>query len=172
MEENIKKIIWTLDEELIKNGKTYLTLAQANKCLMRSGIFTVNDIAENAFKKILEKGKIPNAEQTEKKPRQWLIFHSNDKVKKKIDKKESVQKKTERITTPNQITHNIPYRNTVDIQGGCVSTAGFSMAAIGIGTFLSFTGIGAIIGVPIILAAIILPFKNIGNTMIQGPCPY
>ncbi len=41
-----------------------------------------------------------------------------------------------------------------------------------IGILLCFTGIGAIIGVPLILASIVLPFVNLGNASIVGNCPY
>ncbi len=165
MEEKIEEIIKTLDQELIETGKNYLTLAQANKSLNINDIFTLKEIEEKTFKKLLEQGKIPNAIQTDTKPRQWRIFPSNDSVKNKIKKTRSTKKSA-------QSNNNFELRNTFDVKGGCASSSGTSAIGIVIGIILCFTGIGAIIGVPLIIAAIILPFLNIGNSMIQGFCPY
>ena len=40
------------------------------------------------------------------------------------------------------------------------------------GAALCLTGIGAIIGIPLIIAAIVSPFFSIGSYTLQGPCPY
>ncbi|MBP1711779.1 MAG: hypothetical protein H6Q49_1981 [Deltaproteobacteria bacterium] len=45
---------------------------------------------------------------------------------------------------------------------------GFILIVIGV--LVSFTGIGLIIGIPLILCGIAYPF--IGRSLIKGPCPY
>lgn len=48
------------------------------------------------------------------------------------------------------------------------TAAGFMLMVIGV--LVSFTGIGLIIGLPLILAGIAYPF--IARHIIRGPCPY
>lgn len=61
---------------------------------------------------------------------------------------------------------------TNEIKNGCLNGTFAGFAAIGIGSLLCFTGIGAIIGIPLIIAGIIFPFLNIGNSTLVGNCPY
>ncbi len=61
---------------------------------------------------------------------------------------------------------------TNEIKSGCFSGVFAGGAAIGFGSLLCFTGIGAILGVPLIIVGIIYPFYNMGNSSLIGNCPY
>jgi len=64
------------------------------------------------------------------------------------------------------------HSNTQEIKNGCwTGWVGFSFA-LTVGTVLCFTGIGAIFGVPLIIAGFIFPFINLGNSTLIGSCPY
>ncbi len=62
-------------------------------------------------------------------------------------------------------------RQPNEIKNGCVNGTFTEFAAIVVGSLICFTGIGAIIGIPIIIAGIIFPFLNIGNSTLVGNCP-
>lgn len=57
---------------------------------------------------------------------------------------------------------------------GCMGGLAGSGCLLVLGGLLSATGIGAIIGVPMILAGLLLPFIGpiLGFNSIKGPCPY
>jgi hypothetical protein len=76
-----EKIIFALDEELEILGKSYFALGQANKILVEKGVFNNDDIETKQLKRILEEGRIPNSIQTNHKPRQWRISHSETKTR-------------------------------------------------------------------------------------------
>lgn len=58
--------------------------------------------------------------------------------------------------------------------GGFTDAAGVGIGCmIPIGVALCLTGIGAIIGVPLIIAGLIMPFQGLQRRkMLQGPCPW
>ena len=53
---------------------------------------------------------------------------------------------------------------------GCLTGPMTGFILIVIGAMVSFTGIGLIMGIPLILIGIAYPF--IGRSLIKGPCPY
>ena len=53
---------------------------------------------------------------------------------------------------------------------GCLTGPMVGFILIVIGVMVSFTGIGLIIGIPLILIGIAYPL--IGRSLIKGPCPY
>ncbi len=57
---------------------------------------------------------------------------------------------------------------------GCLSGWVFGVFLIIAGVALTFTGIGAVIGVPLILIGLVLPFiaPFVGLNAVRGPCPY
>jgi hypothetical protein len=57
---------------------------------------------------------------------------------------------------------------------GCAFGWTFGLVLIVLGLILTFTGIGAIIGVPMIIVGVVLPFVGpfLGLANIKGPCPY
>jgi len=61
---------------------------------------------------------------------------------------------------------------TTEIQNGCFFNLVIGAGVIMIGGLLSLTGIGAIIGIPLIIGGILYPIINIGSTSIIGSCPY
>lgn len=81
--KSILQIVNALDKELINENKRFLTLNQANKILYTRGLISKDEKSTQAFKKLLEGNKIPNASQTKEKPKQWRIFLS-EKGKKKL----------------------------------------------------------------------------------------
>jgi hypothetical protein len=57
---------------------------------------------------------------------------------------------------------------------GCLVGSGASGCLIVAGGLLCLTGMGAIIGIPLILAGLLTPFLGpvLALTTIKGPCPY
>lgn len=80
----IDEIIKALDFKLLKSGKPYLTLGQANKELVDKRLMSVSERSNNELKKLLEKGLIPNSSQTQNKPKQWRFFLSEEGKNRKI----------------------------------------------------------------------------------------
>jgi len=65
------------------------------------------------------------------------------------------------------------YSSTKEINNGCFSVFAVISIALTIGTLLCLTGIGAILGIPIIIAGFIFPFTKSGNSpTLKGKCPY
>jgi DNA-directed RNA polymerase subunit RPC12/RpoP len=62
--------------------------------------------------------------------------------------------------------------NTKEIQTGCLFGSFGAGVIFIIGMLLTATGIGAIIGIPLMIVGIIFPFVNIGNSTLIGSCPY
>jgi len=77
---NIAKINETLDEEIEKTGKNYLTPPEANKILEGKKLLN-NSIAHPGLplRRLLRQGKIPHAYQIGGKGSKWRIPHSNPK---------------------------------------------------------------------------------------------
>lgn len=73
---SVQDIINALDDEIIFQKKSFLSLAQANKILLNRGIFQESDISNKTLKRLLEEQKIPNAHQTLHEPKQWRIVLS------------------------------------------------------------------------------------------------
>ncbi|MFZ4400579.1 MAG: hypothetical protein ACOYO1_11135 [Bacteroidales bacterium] len=173
MDIKIENIIKALDQELVITGKPFLTLAHATKLLYANKILTQKDINENKLKKLLIQDKIPNASQTDHKPKQWRIFPSKLIV---TDNVKSINKRkieAEVISNPIPISnYNRNIIKTVEVEKGYSASKGTAYVFLIIGIVLCFTGIGALIGIPLILAGIALPFLNIGNSKIKGKCPY
>lgn len=63
---------------------------------------------------------------------------------------------------------------TVGVASGCLAGLGCGIWLIFFGIILSATGIGAIIGIPMILIGILMPVLApiMGLTAIKGKCPY
>ncbi len=63
---------------------------------------------------------------------------------------------------------------TIGVASGCLVGLGCGIWFIILGIILSFTGIGAIIGIPMIIIGILMPFVGpiMGLTAIKGKCPY
>lgn len=76
-------IIEAIDKYLLKKGKNYMNLGQANKLLFDNGLITEIEKKKGYLKNLLENGEIKNAKQTETSPKQWRIFISVDKLKQK-----------------------------------------------------------------------------------------
>jgi hypothetical protein len=69
----LNKIISAFDDEIIKTGKSYLTLQNANKILSSNQLMTDEEINNQELKRILNKDLIPHAYQTKNTPKQWRI---------------------------------------------------------------------------------------------------
>jgi len=71
-----------------------------------------------------------------------------------------------------QNTRNEPKGESVAL--GCLSGWGLAIILITIGGLLCLTGIGAILGIPMIIAGLLSPFAGalLGLSSIKGPCPY
>ncbi len=81
----IHAIIATLDNELEKHGKTFLTPVEANIILEQAGL--LSDYTEERgrpLRKLLKAGKIPHAYKVAGKTSQWVIPHSS--VRRALDK--------------------------------------------------------------------------------------
>jgi hypothetical protein len=88
-------LIKAIDKELIETNKNYLTLGQANKMLYEKGHITEFEKQNGFLKKLLENKEIKNSEQTESAPKQWRIFLSDKRLKrKKIIPKKKEPKET------------------------------------------------------------------------------
>lgn len=105
----VAEIIHLIDEELIKSGKHYLLLGQANNLLEKKGVLSSYEKSNKTLKKLLEEKKITHAYQTNTVPKQWRIPLSN-KGKRKVETKQKKQennstkkkqKSSERISCPN-----------------------------------------------------------------------
>ena len=79
----VESLIDTIEIELLKKGKNYFTLGQANNLLFEKGKITKEEKKEGYLKLLLVNNQIKNAQQTETKPRQWRIFLSQEKVQKR-----------------------------------------------------------------------------------------
>jgi hypothetical protein len=64
--------------------------------------------------------------------------------------------------------YTIPAEKKESIAGN-IAVSVFSLI---FGSFLCLTGIGAIIGAPLIIASFVLPFSRIGAIELNGECPY
>lgn len=115
--KKVDLIIQVLQEELINKKKSYFSLAQATKILKGNGILTPEEISNGFLKNALEKGLIPQATKTSKKPRQWRIhkdknYIPNKQVKNslKIETKESEkargQKKAKALINTERVDKN------------------------------------------------------------------
>lgn len=91
----IEEIIRTIDIELIKQNKNYLTLGQAHKMLFEKGIISEIEKKNGYLKGLLENKNINHARRTESSPRQWRIFSSNKNWKKKTS---SIKQTSDRIS--------------------------------------------------------------------------
>jgi hypothetical protein len=76
-------LIETIEIELLKKGKNYFTLTQANKILFEKGKISKEEMKCGYLKSLLVSNQIINASQTESKPRQWRIFLPQEKIQKK-----------------------------------------------------------------------------------------
>ena len=79
-----------IDKVLVERNKNYMSLGQANKLLFEKDLISESEKKNQYLKKLLESGEIKNANQTESSPRQWRIFLSDKRLKKK--KKETPKK--------------------------------------------------------------------------------
>lgn len=71
--KKIDLIIQTLQDELVMRKKSYFVISQATQILKEKGILNQSDISKGFLKNALEKGMIPQATKTSRKPRQWRI---------------------------------------------------------------------------------------------------
>jgi len=81
--ETINEIVYALDTRLLESGKEYLLLAEANKHLVKQGVFSAFERFDKSLKKLLEKKIIPHAYQTDATLRQWRIPLSEEGKKRK-----------------------------------------------------------------------------------------
>lgn len=79
----INEVIKILDNELIEKNKKFISLGHANKILLEHRVISKIEKSNHLLKKLLEDNKIPNASQTNEKPRQWRIFLSEKGQQKK-----------------------------------------------------------------------------------------
>lgn len=251
----IETLIQTLQKELVSRKKSYFGLAQANKILKEKGLLSDSEISGGYLKEILEKGLIPQATRTHRKPRQWRIClekpkSSNIQTDSKTDdtlgtveiksiqqgeKKVNSLINTERTHRPGEdqlyficpmcgVNVSVPKRyrkhdelkcfhchgtfknpifhpkdstlykkynaytpssntrkneryevsgsNTRREKNGCFfGLLGFSILFT-IGGLLCLTGIGCVLGIPLVLAAFLFPIINTQALALKGPCPY
>lgn len=73
---DLEKITKVLDKELIRKGKDYLKISEANDILLNEKIFNQNDCRLKVLKKLLENGKLPHAYLANTLPPVWRIPHS------------------------------------------------------------------------------------------------
>ena len=89
-QEIASKIVKILDDYMLKNSKSFLTLSKANSLIRENPFFSENSLDKDILKKLLDSGLIPNASQTKHKPKQWRIFpSSNFELKKQETSAES-----------------------------------------------------------------------------------
>jgi DNA-directed RNA polymerase subunit RPC12/RpoP len=107
--EELDKIIKVIDNELIKSGKPYLLLRQANQLLLDEKSISISEKSNIRLKKLLEENKIPHAYQTENTPKQWRIPLS----KKGEARKKKLNKKTTITTKPLSIDYSFQHNNNI-----------------------------------------------------------
>ncbi len=103
----IDDIIKVIDEELINNRKSYLTLTQSNRLLLKEYQLTISEYSNHVLKKLLVENKIPHAYQTENKPKQWRIPLSKKGLLRKKNKSNSIN-----ITKKNNTYESFQNMNT------------------------------------------------------------
>jgi ribosomal protein S27E len=90
---NLVKCSKAIDEELIRENKTFLTISAANQLLIEKKIFSESDKGKKTLKKILQTNQIPHAKQTLHRPRQWRIpVSENAKITERKKSKPAKEK--------------------------------------------------------------------------------
>lgn len=79
----IDDIVYALDTRLLETEKEYLLLAEANKHLVKQGLFSAFEQFDKSLKKLLVKKAIPHAFQTTSLPKQWRIPLSEEGERRK-----------------------------------------------------------------------------------------
>jgi len=102
-QEIASKIVKILDDYMLENSKSFLTLSAANSLVRESAFYRKNKLDKNVLKKLLDSGLIPNASQTKHKPRQWRILPSSAlKPKKEIATTNSTNQEINKQTASTQ----------------------------------------------------------------------
>lgn len=87
---DITEIIEAIDEKLLKTGKHFLLLGQANQLLLSKGLIENNKV----LKQMLERNEIPYAQQTNGSIKQWRIPLSKaGKQRRKAIERNAIQAK-------------------------------------------------------------------------------
>lgn len=107
--EELDKIIKVIDNKLIKDGKPYLLLRQANQLLLDEKIISTSEKSNIVLKKFLEENKIPHAYQTETTPKQWRIPLS----KKGETRKKLLNKKNTTTVKPLSVDYSFQNKDKI-----------------------------------------------------------
>ena len=90
------QIIKAIDDKLLKTGKRYMLLGEANQLLLSEEIITDKEHSNKLLKQLLEANEIPHAYQIESEPKQWRIPLSKvgEQRRKVIERNTNKAKKT------------------------------------------------------------------------------
>lgn len=95
------QIIKAIDDKLLKTGKRYMLLGEANQLLLSEEIITDKEHSNKLLKQLLEANEIPHAYQIENKSKQWRIPLSKaGKQRRKLIERNTTKVKKTTLKTP------------------------------------------------------------------------
>lgn len=99
-------LVEAIDKALVEKGKNYMNLGQANKLLFDNGLITETEKKNGYLKNLLENKELKNAKQTETSPKQWRIFLSDKRLKRKKASTKPPVKARQEYKSPKRATQN------------------------------------------------------------------